>query len=494
MDLALRSILLFLMLLGAVAARSSQEAGPAHVLAQPINSPAVRPSTDGPLAVKQDTFPIKIHSITLIGNRITRERIILRELLVAEGDTISSAELYERLERSRQNLMNTALFNTVSVLPVYLDPRSAIIEVTVNERWYLWPSVTFKLADPNFNTWWMTKDLSRINYGFHLYKYNFRGQNETVSVMAQFGYTQQYGIRYKVPYIDRKQQWGLSIGASYLQQAEVTAGTVNNERVLVRDLFGSNRDEQLADLELTLRRSHDVRHYWRLGFNQASVSDTVVDLAPDYFDGNATHTRFLNFRYSIVWDTRDLSFYPRNGHYTEMRLDRYGLGLLDRASPDITTLFAGIKKWFPINDRFTLALSVRGKGTVGTPPYYVQEGLGYSRYVRGYEYYVIDGEHFAMGRGNLLFALVKPRTYRIEGIPVEAFRTLYFALYLNLYSDAGYVWDSRYHEQNFLANRWMNGHGIGLDLVTSYDQVIRGEYSFNALGEHGFFLHFTQPF
>ena len=114
--------------------------------------------------------------------------------------------------------------------------------------------------------------------------------------------------------------------------------------------------------------------------------------------------------------------------------------------------------------------------------------------MRGYEYYVIDGEHYALGRANVIFSLIKPRTHRVEMIPLESFRTLYFALYVNAYTDLGHVWDSRYADRNFLANNWMNGHGIGLDLVTSYDQVVRAEYSLNGLGEHGFFLHFTQPF
>ena len=443
---------------------------------------------------RSDTSQVKILVIAINGNKVTRERIILREMLVTEGETIGTEQLYERLERSRQNLMNTALFNTVTVLPVYIDMRSVIVEVTVNERWYLWPSVTLEFADPNFNTWWRTKDLSRINYGFYLYKYNFRGQNETIYGMAQFGYTEQYSFRYKIPYIDRKQQWGMAIGGSLLQQAEVTAGTINNERILIREPFGSNRDEQLADVEFTLRRSFDVRHHWRLGFTRATIADTIAAVADEYFTGGSTITRFLHLGYSIVWDTRDLRVYPRKGHFGELRIDRYGLGLLEIASPDITTLYGSAKKWWPVHERFTLALSLRGKSTFGRPPYYAQQGLGYDDYVRGYEYYVIDGEHYALGRANVIFSLIKPRTHRVEMIPLESFRTLYFALYLNAYTDLGHVWDSRYADRNFLANNWLNGHGIGLDLVTSYDQVVRAEYSLNGLGEHGFFLHFTQPF
>ena len=245
---------------------------------------------------------------------------------------------------------------------------------------------------------------------------------------------------------------------------------------------------------MTARRSHDVRHAWRLSYTQAEVTDTIVRTALDYFDGPSLNTRYLALGYSILWDQRDSRVYPRAGHYEELRVDRLGLGVLDRSAPDITTAYGTTKHWWKVHDKWTLALTLRGKYTVGTPPYYVQEGLGYGHYVRGYEYYVIDGEHFALGKGNVVFQLVKPRTYRMEDVPLEAFRTLYIAVYLNVFTDVGRVWDSRYAASNFLDNRWINGNGVGLDLVTSYDQVLRGEYTVNGLGEHGFFLHFTQPF
>jgi len=437
---------------------------------------------------------IRIYGVTVAGNKITKDRIIMREMVLREGDTVSAASLYSRLERCRQNLMNTGLFNTVSVSPLYMDPTSVMVEVTVNERWYLWPALIFDLADPNFNTWWLTKDLDRVNYGLYLYRYNLRGRNETGYIKAQFGYTKQFALRYKVPNLDKHQRWGISVGGSYYQQAEINAGTVDNLRTLIRNPNASNRDEWKADVEATLRRAHDIRHFMRLGFTQAEVADTITRTAIDYFDGPSTRTRFLTLGYGVVWDQRDSRIYARAGHYEEFRVDRYGLGLLDRSAPDITTAYGTTKQWWRLHDKWTLALSLRGKYTLGTPPYYVQEGLGYKNFVRGYEYYVINGEHFALGKANVVFQLVKPRTYRMEQVPIEAFRTLYFALYLNVYSDIGRVWDSRYAANNFLSNRWINGNGVGLDLVTSYDQVLRTEFSVNARGESGFFLHFTQPF
>lgn len=447
-------------------------------------------SQDVPL----DTLAIRVLGIVVEGNRVTQERIILRELVFEEGDTMPTADFYERLERGRQNLVNTGLFNTVVALPLFLDARSVIVEVTVNERWYLWPSVKFRLADPNFNTWWLTKDLSRVNYGLYLTKYNFRGMNETISAMVQFGYTRQFALRYKAPFIDKKQRWGLSIGGAYLEQEEVTAATVENVRVLLKNPDGPNRTQRTADMELTLRRNHDVRHSWRLRWMNATVTDTITDVAIDYFDGPALSTQYFTLGYGLVWDRRDMRAYPRSGHFAEFRIDRFGLGVFEEASPDITTLYGTGKRWWRMADRFTLALSLRGKATLGEPPYFVQEGLGYDHFVRGYEYYVVDGEHFVLGKCNFIFQLVEPVVRRVESVPLEAFRTLYFALYLDLFVDAGRVWDQRYAEVNFLEDRWLSGYGIGIDLVSSYDQVVRGEYTLNALGEHGFFLHFTQPF
>jgi outer membrane protein assembly factor BamA len=439
----------------------------------------------------QDNTPVRVQGVVVTGNRTTVERVILREMTVQEGDTLDRDALYEKLERSRLNLMNTALFNSVLVMPLYLGPGEVVVEVTVNERWYIWPTPILEIADPNFNTWLTFRDLRRLNYGAYMYHYNFRGRNETLYIQAQFGYTRQFGLFYRAPFVDKAQRWGVSLGGSYRQQNEITLGTVDNVRVLHAAPDGSARDEVQGRMEVSLRKAYYLKHIWRIGYDQATLLDTVT---PDYFARGAANTRFLTLGYSLIWDKRDLRMYPRSGHLTELRLDRYGLGMLDENAPDITTVVGTVKKWWRTSDRITLAMSMRGKATIGTPPYHVQEGLGYRHYVRGYEYYVIDGQHNVLGRANAILQLVKPREYRLEAVPMEAFRTLYFALYLNAYVDAGHVWDDLYGAMNPLGNNWLGGYGLGLDLVTSYDQVLRGEYSVNLLGEHGFFLHFTQPF
>jgi hypothetical protein len=72
------------------------------------------------------------------------------------------------------------------------------------------------------------------------------------------------------------------------------------------------------------------------------------------------------------------------------------------------------------------------------------------------------------------------------------FKTVPVALYLKAHADAGYVWDRNQLPGNErLANQLLPGAGIGLDLVTFYNLVFRGEYSVNGRGERGFYLHFA---
>ena len=71
--------------------------------------------------------------------------------------------------------------------------------------------------------------------------------------------------------------------------------------------------------------------------------------------------------------------------------------------------------------------------------------------------------------------------------------TLHYAVYLNIFADAGYVKDSYYKNSNALSNTWLFGYGIGLDYVTYYDKTLRFEYSINRMGQGGFFINIQAP-
>jgi outer membrane protein assembly factor BamA len=439
--------------------------------------------------------PFVLQGVVVNGNDRTQERIILREFTLVLGDTLARDELLSQLQRSQENIFNLRLFNRVTVLPVFLDSTHVIADVQVDERWYLWPSPILEIADPNVNQAWDFRDARRLNYGLYVQQYNFRGLNETLEAKVRLGYSDRFGLAYETPYIDRRQRLGLRTSAHYEQNYEITTGTREGKRIFHTEGEGQARTETKARIAFTLRPRHDLRHSADLAFTRTTLSDSALRSASGYLGNGTGNLQFLSTGYGLVLDRRDVRFFARNGYLAELSLHRDGLGLANTLEGGQSYAYTRLAKWWTLTRRTTVASSVRAKYTVErSVPYYLQSGIGYTHYVRGYEYYVVDGQDWVLAKQNVLFALLQPQEHDVPQAPLRAFRTLYLAVYWHAFVDVGYVNDRLQAPQNPLANSWLLGYGTGLSLVTSYDQVLRAELARNALGEAGFYLHFDQPF
>jgi hypothetical protein len=131
-----------------------------------------------------------------------------------------------------------------------------------------------------------------------------------------------------------------------------------------------------------------------------------------------------------------------------------------------------------------------------TQPYFIERGLGYGpNYVRSYEYYVIDGQDYAILKTNLKYELIKTGMKKLNFIPSKKFSLFYYAVYLGCFADAGYVDNVNKLEtvNNSLPNTGLLGGGVNVDIVTYYDVVWSLQYSINKMCQYGFFLHFAAP-
>ena len=435
-----------------------------------------------------------IDEIILEGNKITKARIIHRELLFLVNDTITSDTLEYLLDQSRKNLINTSLFNFVNIDTVGKPDKDSRIKIKIDfvERWYIWPVPIFEFADRNFNSWWEKKDLSRLNYGFNLVWNNFRGRRERVELYARFGYDQKYLISYKIPYINKKQTWGTGVATGLSQNHEVAYNSEYNKEVFFKSETEYPKREVFAYIEAYNRKDIHNVHWFNLRYSHFQFSDCLLMQNQDYSFGNENTNEYLSFFYQFRTDFRDYKQYPVKGYYFDITLEKKGLGMINDAGVNVLNILANVRKYVNLNGRFYYATGLTGKTSpFWDQPYFYQQGLGYGRnFVRGYEYYVIDGQHFALWKNNLKFELIKMRVANIPYIPSEKFSKVYYAFYLNVFTDVGYVINNKNTETNPLSNKILTGTGIGLDFVTYYDLVIRFEYSFNLEGDSGFFIHF----
>ncbi len=441
---------------------------------------------------RKDSLFVIVADIKIIGNKTTKPGIILRELLFDKGDTIAVEQLPERLEISNNNVNNTALFVENHIDVAYFDANHIQILVTVKERWYLWPGLIFKIEDTNFNTWWLTKDWERLNYGFFVRHDNFRGRKEKLALVVQNGYTEQFGIMYDKPYINKRKTWGMGAVFSYLRNHQITISTQNNKRVFYREFPQYPYKELKAELSVTYRPEINNRHNVKVEFFDISVSDSVLFENPRYLSLQKD-TRFAGIHYYYKSDFRDNQNYPLKGYFFDIEAAWHGLGIFAKQI-HYGSVLSQTKYFLPLNDRWFFAQSFRAKITVNRPSYYFLPSLGYGNIVvRGYEYYVITGNHYGLFKTQLRYNLIKPSKVHLPVHFIEKFSTIPYAFYLGVYFDNGYVWDNSGFMDNSLANQWLYGGGISLDFVTYYDFVLRTEFSVNKQAQTGIFLHFVAP-
>lgn len=431
-----------------------------------------------------------INDIVLSGNRATKNHIVYREIPIAKGERLSMSEIRQRMVQAKENLLNTSLFNLVDVDTVHAGNDCVNILVKMTERWYTWPVPVFEVQERNFNEWWKTRNFERANYGMYVERENFRGRKESLSFYGQFGYTEKYGISYKVPYLTRGKRLGGGMGATYSRNHEITYKSIGNKQVFFKDEENYIRQQFSLKLNSSYRGNIYNSHQFEVKYNDIWVHDTVLSLSNDYLQDNRGEMKYFSFEYVFKSDHRNAKYYPLEGYYFDLEFSRLGLGVLSGEDLDVTNLKLSFKEYLKAAYRLYLSGSVKFKYSVSSAqPYHVQQGLGWGDYVRGYEYYVIDGQRYSLGKLGLRYQLVRPRIQSFP-LPLNKFNTVHYALYAGLYGDAGYVEDKLYLGMNSMANSWLLGYGAGIDFVTYYDMVFRFEYSVNRRLEHGLFIHF----
>ncbi len=433
-----------------------------------------------------------VSSIQVKGNRITNERVILRELPFALGDTINHEDIPRITQQVKENLDNTQLFNFVH-LNVDTNDHTLSWTIEVEERWYIWPVPILEYADRNLSSFLREGDYSRVNFGGFLTIENFRGMRDQLMVRLVLGYRKQAAIRYTTYSLDRHKRHGIRLWVSYVTNHEVPFISFNNRQVFYKSFDGKIRTTLVTEAEYFYRPGHNWRHQLTLGHEMVQVSDTIAKLNPNYFGNGSNLFNVTKIRYRAHLEKRNLTIFPLSGYYVRGEVSRFGIFPDENVSFWNTTIAAGyFTPTFP--KLFAGSDAMIRLSTTENLPYYLNDAIGYKNFIRGYEYYVTNGANFFINKTSLKYQLLSPRVIMLPFINEGRFKKAHLAIYWGVFADTGMVSVDSNSLTGTLEGKLIYGYGSGLYFVAYYDIVFRVEYSMNMFGERGVFIHFGTPF
>jgi len=437
---------------------------------------------------------IRIDSIEFTGLKKTRNEIALREIPFRSGGVLPAADTSGLFRQACNNLMNTRLFHSCSVELLEFTPGDSAghqVKVVFHllERWYTTPIPVLELADRSFNEWWYDRgrDFRRVNAGLSILQKNVRGRNEDLLIGAQTGFTKRLDFSYFIPYLDRKQIFGLRLQAIYLVNKEVAVRSLDNRLLYIKDEDSFGRQRLQAGIQLLARKNMNLYHSLELNFHSYRISPFIFGLNPDYFLGE-TRQQYSEGRYTLTMDYRNYRRYASKGWLAVFRASR--IGLFPGDDFRLWSIMGNLAFYQPISKNFFWASRLDGEMAENKKlPYLGSRTLGYeNRFVRGYERNVLEGNASVFLRNSLRFKFFE-KVWREGPFRPERFRHFPLTLYLNAFTDAGYMHSPFGAPENSrLLNTPLLGYGAGIHALTVYDLVFRLEYTMNRQGGSGFYF------
>lgn len=429
----------------------------------------------------------EVGEIDIKGNKRTKDYIILRELHFKSGDSVNLSELVKAFEVSRQQLMNTRLFNEVVIALKNFYGHIVNVTIEVKERWYVFPIPYIKPVDRNLSEW--AKQgyaLDRVNLGFKFTYYNFTGRNDKLRLWLMTGYSKQIQFQYDQPNADKSLKQGYKVGFNYSHLRETNFATQKNQQVFNDSMYQKRFN---VFVEYDYRPRLRTFHAWRLGYSRLEVDSKIMDLNPKYFNNGSNVMSYPELSYTLSHYNVDYIPYPLTGWMGEAQLLRRGLN----EKNGMWQLSGKLNKnWQLSKNTF---FSWNGNGMLKLPfdqPFVNSQMFGYGDfYLRGLEKYVVDGVAGVLSRQTLRRKFLKFSlpTFLNSGTHSR----IPFTFYAKTYFDAGYSYNKNFKD-NPIVNKMLYTAGFGIDMVTFYDVVIRFDYSFNQLGQNGLFLHIKNDF
>ena len=437
-----------------------------------------------------------ISSIEIEGNKKTKRETILRELSFQIGDSLTIQEFKKKQHQSELNIESQWLFNFIDFQHTTQDQN---IQVTINviERWYVWPYPILEISERNFNVFWDSlkasqfTDFSRLNYGVFLNWYNFRGRNELLKIKFRKGYKEHYLFEYDIPYLNKQKTIGTTLNFELFRMKQFHYKTINN-KLLYTNLENDQLKDWNTSISIQYKKDLNTAHKLKAQHSYIVIPEYVLNLNEYYLPHSQYSFQYSKLEYHFEYEKRNSTSYPIKGSFSECIVSAYKGSEIDFNN---FSVIAKTEHHYSIKPRLNFGSSLKAKWQSNNKlPYVLYQSLGYEDYLRGYEYYVFDGQHYFLSKTALKYELIPKTILQLPYLKLEQFKKTFYSVYFSIFADMGQVVDHQYSEMNSLNNTFLRSQGMSLDIVTYYDKLIRLEYSRNHLKEWGLFIHFSNPF
>lgn len=429
------------------------------------------------IARSVDSLNLTVRDIIITGNEITKDEIILREMSLKKGSKFT----IEKYLNDQQNIYNLGLFTRSDILPVQVSEKEVILDVEVQERWYIYP---VPVGGVDEGEYW-----KKFWCGVNLTWNNFRGRNETLNLYGRIFYNPALNISYSVPWIGKKLHLFSSFSAGVSRnrnQSLLAIGRINGENTITYET--ANYENYNFNTDLQIGKYFTKRFYSFIdgGYNYLRVSEYAPGRTID-INGK---DRYLNLGFGLGFDSRNVREFATRGMFFRSTYERYGF--IDKAInygeftfESQTFLPVNITKYYFI----TLATRLYTSLAIGSViPYYQHQYLGYSYdYVRGWSGIAYEGEDKLTVYNELRIPVITPRYMNaqklpiVRSLPIIGHMELRYGLYFTLIYDIGTVFDhtDRIYDQPFLS-----GTGAGIDVVLPFGVIGRADWVFRTTKPH----------
>jgi outer membrane protein assembly factor BamA len=395
-----------------------------------------------------------IDSILVLGNKKTKEFVILDEMTLTPGKVYTE----EAARFDRERIYSLGLFTRVDLEYQRIDSTGFLI-VDVNERWYLIPFPIFGFRDG---------DPKRPYYGAGLLHNNFRGVNQKIYGAFALGSDPSANLQFSDPLIDREDRLSFAIGLS--------TSKIRNKSVEQAALTG-DFDERHYDAHVQLGKRFDLytaASVW-LGYGAVQVSEYQPGRTASPTGKDNTIYASLDYTY----DSRDLREYASRGSFVGLIVTKYGFGESDL---DYTRFGSDFRTYAPLP--LDLTFAARAYASVvagGMLPTYAHQYMGYNEKLRGYYGTVLEGEDIAGATLELRYPLLRAITINVSSLPIpQEFSIWRFGIIAALFADAGTTW---HRGDELKLGSFYSGYGAGFHFLLPYGYIARVEAAVNEYGK-----------